>query len=369
MLNMSSAFDLVNHSILIKDLNHLGVSSSALQLMQSYLSNRSYSVQVNSTLSHRVSLSSGVPQGSILGPLLFNIYMTSLCPILRKYSLDYHIYADDIQLLLPLPLPYETFIDDVLSDIRSWTNSRDLLLNSSKTEFFALHPPRISIPLIPYPLASSIRNLGVIFDTDLSFSSNIVNVSRLCRLTLRYLYPIRPFLDDQSAIKLVHALIFSRIDYCCSLYYHVPRYNLKILQRIINQSCRFVLSPIRCIHTSTHLFNFRWLPIIPRIHFRLCCIVYKLIHGSCQPSYLSNLICQSKGFSRKNLPLIYTRATNESSWSSKSFYFYVPRLYNSLPSHIVSANSFSIFAHSLRSHLFDKSFDPVTHSLTPYATP
>lgn len=369
LLDMSSAFDLVDHSILLDDLSHAGLSSSALSLLKSYLSSRTYSVKFNSSFSDDFPLFSGVSQGSILGPLLFNLYMSSLPTILKQYPISFHIYADDVQFFLPCPLPYPSLISDVISAISSWAASRHLLINQSKSEFLALHPPKLSPPLLPFPLSSTVRNLGVIFDSSLSFSNNISATSRTCNLILRSLYPIRPYLDQPSAIKLVNALIFSRIDYSCSLFFHVPKHSLKILQKIINRSCRFVFSPMRLTHTFPFLFKLRWLPIIPRIHLKVSSIVFKLLHDPYQPSYLSSLLTSSsRARSRNRYPLQCPRAINESSWSSKSFHFYAPRFYNSLPSRITSSCSFSTFYASLHSYLIDMSFSPPSYCLSPYAS-
>lgn len=266
LLDLSSAFDLVDHEILLDDLSSLGVSGSALSLLRSYLMHRSFSVQNNSSVSESLPLSSGVPQGSILGPLLFNLYMSSLCPVLRQRSIPFQIYADDIQFFIPCPSSDLSLLSNILSDISNWTSSRCLLLNTSKSEFLVLHPPRLSPPLLPLSLSVSVKNLGVIFDSSLSFSSNILNTARTCRLILRSLYPIRSCLDQASSIKLIQSLIFFRIDYCSSLHFNCHKSSLKHLQRIINQSCRFVIYPSYCRHTSPFLYKFRWLPIKPRIH-------------------------------------------------------------------------------------------------------
>lgn len=369
LLDMSSAFDLVDHSILVNDLSNAGLCSTALSLLHSYLSDRTYSVKFNSSHSNAFLLSSGVPQGSVLGPLLFNLYMSSLCLTLNKYSLSYHIYADDIQLCLPYPFPHNTFLSEVLDSITSWAVSRRLLINNAKSEFIFLHPPRLSPPLLPFPLSSSVRNLGVIFDSSLSFANNINAVVRTCRLILRSLYPLRSYIDQSSAIKLVQAFIFSRLDYCNSLYFHIPKYSLQSLQRVINQSCRFVFYPDFITHTSPFLYKLKWLPITSRIKYKLCCMIFKLIHNPGQPTYLAELFTAPVNrFSRKALPLRCPRATNESPWSAKSVFFYGPRIYNSLPSSITSSTSFNSFSSSLRRYLLDLSYDPATQCLSLFAT-
>lgn len=369
LLDMSSAFDLVNHNILLDDLSHIGVCDSALSLLRSYLLNRTYSVMFNSTQSSTHPLASGVPQGSILGPMLFNLYLSSLGNIIRRYNIPFHIYADDIQLIVPCPSSDSIIVTPILSDIQSWISSRHLRLNSSKSEYLVLHPPRISPPVLPFPLSDTVKNLGIIFDSSLTFSCNVVSVVRTCRLILRSLYPIRPFLDQPSAIKLIQSFVFSRLDYCNCLYYSLPKSSLILLQRVINQSCRFVLHPIPCRHTSSFLYEFRWLPIRPRVHLRTCCLIFKLLHDKKQPSYLATILAPSNNISSRNpQPLSCPRALNESPWSSKSLYFFGPRLYNSLPSHITSLSSYKSFRDSLHNFLFEKSFDPLSHSLTPFAS-
>lgn len=118
-----------------------------------------------------------------------------------------------------------------------------------------------------------------------------------------------------------------------------------------------------------HLYQLRWLPIISRIHLRICCIIYKLLNSPNQPSYLITLLSPSANpNSRKPVPLLCPRAVNNSSWSTKSFFFSGPRIYNSLPKAITSSTSYRSFSRSLRNYLFDISYDHSTFTLTPFSS-
>ena len=206
LLDLSAAFDTVNHYILLSSLAATGICSTALDWIKSYLSGRSSQVTWAGNVSTPRPLVTGVPQGSVLGPLLFSLYTRSLGPVISAHGMSYHCYADDTQLFLSFP-PSDTQVSNRISaclrDIQSWMDNHHLKLNPGKTElifFPALTSPfsdfSISLREATVTSSPSARNLGVVMDNRLSLSENITAVTRTCRFFLYNIRRIRPFLTN-----------------------------------------------------------------------------------------------------------------------------------------------------------------------------
>ena len=136
LLDMSAAFDTVDHSVLIGQMRSIGIEGTALKWLES--SNRTHTVRIGSHNSHRTLIESGIPQGSVLGPVLFSIYTLPLGAIFRKHQLQYHLYADDAQLYVDLSrVPDGETADAVcrvercIEEARLWMSDHNLVLNES----------------------------------------------------------------------------------------------------------------------------------------------------------------------------------------------------------------------------------------------
>ena len=169
-----------------------------------------------------------------------------------------------------------------------------LLLNSDKTEVIVFGPKNLRdmmsnhiVTLDGISLASSTtaRNLGVIFDQDLSFNSHIKQISRTAFFHLRNIAKIRSILSQSDAEKLVHAFVTSRLDYCNSLLSGCPSNSLKSLQLIQNAAARVLTGTSKRDHISPSLASLHWLPIKSRIEFKTLLLTYKALNGQ-TPSYI-----------------------------------------------------------------------------------
>ncbi len=144
LVDLSAAFDTIDHNILLNRLeNSVGISGSALAWFKSYLSDRHQFIAVNEEVSYRLQVQYGVPQGSVLGPLLFTLYMLPLGDIIRKHWVSFHCHADDTQLYIS-SRPGETHQIEKLMEcivhIKNWMTNNFLLLNSERTKVLIIRP-------------------------------------------------------------------------------------------------------------------------------------------------------------------------------------------------------------------------------------
>ncbi len=197
--HLSAAFDTINHKILLSTLLRKGISGTTLQWFEYHLSDRSFKVSWRGEVSKSQHLATGVPQGSVLGPLLFSVYMASLGSVIQKHGFSYHCYADNTQLYIsfhPDDLTIAAHISACLADISCWM--KDPQLNLAKTELLVVSANPSFHHNWTFQLGSSTktpsktaRNLDVVIDDKLNFSDHITKTARPCRFALYNIKKIR----------------------------------------------------------------------------------------------------------------------------------------------------------------------------------
>ena len=217
--------------------------------LKSYLTGRCQRIKLGDCLSSKANLKFGVPQGSVLGPLLFTFDTTPLSRMISGHATPHHLYADDSQLYVSFSsgdsaAALNGLQSCLLVDIHDWTEAK-LKLNPDKTEFLLIANERqrskylsmfsIELPGVKTNPAKSARNLGVIFNKNFTFRSHISVVCSSLFYHIRYLRRIRRHLDLDSAKLLATALVSSRLDYCNSLLYGIADIDLTRLQSVQNQ--------------------------------------------------------------------------------------------------------------------------------------
>ena len=268
---------------------------------RSYLTQRTPYVSVDNVTSQLVNMVYGVPQGSVLGPLKFCLYTLLLDAIIRYHGLNFHMYADDIQLYIAFghsdPVPYLNQLNACILDIKSWMITNKLKIIDDETEFLVMTSPYVKLPSPDFQLnvgsctidtSTSARNLGVLFDSHMNLEDHTTNVCRSLHLHLRNIRSIINFLTDDATACIAHSLISSKLDYCNSLLYGLLDSKLQRLQRMQNLAARIVSLTPKYDHINPVLKALHWLSVKARILFKILLLMYKSVNAIAPP-YLCDM--------------------------------------------------------------------------------
>ncbi|TWW80159.1 hypothetical protein D4764_10G0011890 [Takifugu flavidus] len=296
LLDLSAAFDTVDHSILLHRLEHvIGIKGTALDWFRSYLSDRYQFAHVH-----------GVP--------------SSYRNIIQQHGINFHCYADDTQLYLSMK-PEETEVRKTEVMVFGHEPLRDRLDHM------------ITLDGISLTSSLSVRNLGVTFDQNLSFNSHIKLVSRSAFFHLRNITKIRKLLTRHDAEKLIQAFVTSKLDYCNSLLSGCPNNSLRSLQLIQNAAARVLTGIDKRDHITPVMASLHWLPVKFRIIFKTLLLTYKVLRGLA-PSYLEEVVIPyqpNRPLRSQNAGLLVVPRVSRSRMGGRAFSYQAPLLWNQLP--------------------------------------
>ena len=393
LIDLSATFVTVDHPILFQCLEkQYGFHDSVLSWHKSYLSDRKQYVILKGMHSNTFDLSFGVPQGSCLGPILFTQYGSSLFSIFSNHSVSAHAYTDDHQLYMAFSPNLESqnqtvsCMESCLDDVKSWMIFNKLKMNDSKTEFIIISS---NLQLAKIDLTSirvgksrisavdDVRNLRAYLDKNMSMKTHIEVKCNTSFCQLYSLRRIRKYLSHQATETLIHAFIFSHIDYCNGLLNGVPKYQIHKLQRIQNMAAKHKLPKFS--HVTPILMDLHWLPVQYCIKYKHLLFTYKGIHQMA-PQYINEIFTRKSKQYRSRLSavargivfvngnvsgdivfdgIIYLSVPRTKSviFEQRSLAVAGPQLWNSLPIDIKMENSLDGFKSKIKTYLFKQAFN------------
>lgn len=370
-IDMSSAFDTVHHGSLLETLEQrIGLQGTCLKWFESYLSNRKQSVCISGVRSSPRDLKYGVPQGSVLGPKLYNIYTLPLGEIIKRHGVYRILYADDGNMYIAfMPNQVDSTrerIEYLSRDLKSFFVARNLLSNDDKLVAMVVNGtrrqpiifPPLNIGEAEVPMSLAARILGFEVDNSLSMSNHIDNVTRSCFYQLHKIYKIRDCIDEDAAKSMVHSLVTSRLDYCNAVLYGLPDTLLNRLWCVQKSAARLITSTRKYDHITPVMIKLHWLPPRERIEFKILLLTYKALNGKA-PVYISDMLQRrsDKGTRNDNKLLLVDPRMKRVTFGGRSFTKAAPVLWNNLPMYIKTSDDVSSFKDKVKTFLFRKAYN------------
>ena len=377
LLDLSAAFDTIDQDILLRRLeNRYGVSGNVLKWFKSYISGRSQSVVINDTVSEKLSLKYGVPQGSKLGPILFNSYIAPVSEIAELNRVKDEKYADDEQLILsfkPTSLSDQKDakenMEKCIENIRKFLHDNMLCNNSEKTELILigtnhqlnkLQFSSINVENTEIKAASHVRNLGVLFDKNMNMENQVNRMCRNAYFNLRNISKIRNSLDKNTAKTAINALVTPHLDYGNGLLYGICKRLENKLQVAQNSAVRVITGLKKHDHITKHRKDLHWLPINARIQYKLLTTIWKALNDQA-PEYIKHLIKRKQApnydlRANKKTLLNLPQSEGVNSIEDRALSMSAPILWKDIPENVKTASTLESFKRGLKTYLFSKHY-------------
>ena len=291
-LDLSKAFDTIDHTILLAKLRYYGIHDTALLLLKSYLNNRKQYVEFEDTKSEILPITVGVPQGSILGPLLFIIYINDFSQASSVFK--FIMYADDTTLFSNLKSfgnniqTREYLINAELSNVREWLDINKLSLNKSKSKYMIFHVPNKDIQYLTLKIDNVIIEkvdefsfLGLTMDTNLNWKRHSEKICNKCAKMIGILNRLKYVLPHGIKIMLYNSLILPHINYCIMAW----GYKGSRLLKIQKKAARIITLSGYSTHSEPLFKQLNMLKIADQLRLQELKFYFKYIHKNL-PAYL-----------------------------------------------------------------------------------
>lgn len=365
-LDLQRAFETIDRTILLQKLQYYGITRAALDWFKSYLSDRRQKTKYGKNISSEVRIENGVPQGSVLGPLLFIIYINDINLVAGLHSLN--LFADDTLLYCTHKNLDEAVIsmNKSLKNIEIFLIKNKLKLNVNKTKsmiittnykYNHIHWDDIQLEINSKKIefVSEIKYLGVIIDKRLNFNSHSEYINKKISVKLYFLSRICKRLSMYAKLTLYNSLIQPHFDYCATLLFMLDKNKIDQLQKLQNRGLRLLLGCNRYTSINFMLNALNWLSVKDRIFFVTMVFVFKLSKGL-QPNYLNKFCVLNQdihGHNVRKQDNFYLNRT-KTKFAMNCVFFNGLNKFNVLPYEIKNAKTIGQFKKLLKIHLVNR---------------
>lgn len=361
-LDLKRAFETIDRRILLNRLKSIGIKDTELDWFTSYMDARKQQTKFKSATSSELDIDIGVPQGTALSVILFNLYINNITKI--PVHAQVVLFADDAGLIIK-DTNVNSAIQKMNQDlilINNWLNSNKLTLNVNKTKWMLVNRndtadtnlPVVKIENEIIEKVSTIKYLGIQIDDKLSFKEQVTICNRKAACKTNMLYRISKKLTFDTRKVIYNSFIQPQFQYCSTIYINCNKEDIEKLQLIQNRAMRIVLN---CEYLTPSVFMIRalnWLSISQQIKFNVAIYVYKMLNGLL-PSYLYENCIFTRDIHHRTTRLASTNALRMPNFrlefSRKSLFYNGVKLFNELPNDIKNSQSLSIFKSKCRTYI------------------
>ena len=360
-LDIKKAFDTVSHKILLTKLKHYGIEGMALNWFESFLSDRMQKTKIGSKISQLNSTNSGVPQGSILGPVLFCIFINDL-PSACKNSIPY-LFADDGALYFEnINRKEYTNMKEEIQSVFAWLQANGMALNNSKTKFIVFDPhPAIDALMVPVRNdltlviceCKSQKYLGLIVDNKLTFYEHIEYIKKKVSKRIGALYRSKSLLPLKFRKMFANALMLPQFDYLDIIWSKTSQYKLKELDILYKKVAKIALN-VDVRESSIEVYkSMAWLPLHLRRQLHLSTYMYRTVNEICPKHFIGKFTYISGGSREGDNCNLYTMKSK----SHKEFFYLGAKAWNILTESLRSCESVKNFSYTYKKTLLENALN------------
>ena len=354
LMDLSKAFDCLPHDLLLLKLKFYGLSQSSTDLLTSYLSNRKQCVKIGQNISSMLDIFKGVPQGSILGPVLFNIFINDLFFFVNKCSL--YNYADD-NTLSKSGKCLNTVISSLEEDSNSlikWFSDNKMQANPEKFQAISVgkrtYDKNIKFDLngINISCDEEVKLLGVTIDFKLNFNSHISNICKKAARQLNVLKRIGKHLNRMGKLTIYYSFIMSNFSYCPLTWHFCSEQNTSKVEKIQERALRFIYDDYTSSYNS--LLDLSKLPSLKTRRMRTIALeTFKIINKKC-PLFLQDLVViKNNNYNFRYMNTAEVPRPKTTAYGKKSFRYEAAQVWNSLSNEARTMTSFDQFKNYINS--------------------